>query len=326
MKKWFFEPLIIAGVVTSVSCLKKPNLQEDDKPATMAAVQSSLASTWGHADPATMNTNDFVYMETEQTIEQQDPRLVLQEGITVSQKNESSTDLNYTFLYQASTITNGQTQQSTREDHRCVAKTSDGCSGSSTQSSATLASSAAPVTTTSTNSNAVSASAVPVSLQTLGRMQAVAEVKQYSTDLQMTLGFERLINLAYACEKTDALTTYCKDQLKLDSCDIECSNLQVIEDTQDPPDLIKQQPGCGGLANCKLHVKTVSFDWSFKQVQGSVTQKQKINYSITLSQDLPFLARMTDYCSRGLIDVPTTGSKVLVSVCNHLRNYKSGTP
>lgn len=299
-------------LVGSLSCMKKPNMDENATPATPQEVQKALSQSWGQADPLTMTPNDFVYHETEQRLEQQDPRLVLQEGITVSKKEESANEFDYTFLYQSAVISGNQSQQSTREDHRCVAKTQSGCSQ--------------PAIATVPGSVAQSDTAATAAVKTLSRMQAAAEVKPYSSDLQMTLGFERFVGLIYSCVKSDALDKYCKEELGADSCDIKCSNLVSTDEVQDAPPLMKAQPNCGDLPDCKLRLHRVSFDWSFVLKKGTSAQTQKINYTIALSPDLPFLSRVVEYCSRGLIDIPQTGNKVLVSICNRVKNYKHASP
>lgn len=302
--------LVAALTATGLSCMKKPDMDENDTPTSVQEVQSAMAQSWGHADPATMAPNDFLYQETEQKLDQQEPRVALQEGITISKKEETTKEFNYTFLYQAAVITGDQTQQSTREDHRCVARTDDGC--------AATPSSGSPTTSDTT----------PAALKGLSRLQAAASgatIKPLSDDLQLTLGFERFLNLAYSCQKSDTLVKYCQQQLGLDTCDIKCSNLKAADETQDAPPLIQSQTNCGGLTDCKVHLKRVSFDWSFIATKGTETHKQKINYTIALSPDMPFFSRVMEYCSRGLVTVPSTGNQVLISVCNRVKNYKAGT-
>ena len=311
MSSWNHRLLIVALAMGTLSCMKTPDLNEKTSPASLAEVQNAMVQSWGTSDPLTMTPNDFLYQETEQTVEEQDPRLVLQEGITISKKEEAAKEFNYTFLYQSNVVNGNQNQQSTREDHRCVAKTSDGCE--TTTSSTT--------TTMSLPSGDATASSGNFAIKNLVRMQQ-ATIKPYSEDLQLTLGFERFMGLAYACQKSSGLDTYCKEQLGVDSCDIQCSNLVTKDELVDAPALIKAQTNCGGFKDCKINLKRVSFDWSFISKTGSVTHTQKINYTIAVSPDMPFLSKVMEYCSRGLVEVPSSGNKVLVGVCNRVKNYK----
>lgn len=286
--KHFLQPLLLTVLLTSVvSCIKAPEMEEDENPSTITDVQNALAESWGEADPLTMAPNDFLLQQTFRKIENGEDRLWLQEGITISKKEERATDWLYTYLYQTETLTSdGNTQQSTREDHRQVTK------------------------------------AEPT-MEVFNRAIALnGEIKPMADDLQMSLGFERLIGLAYACQLTSDQDKVCKEVLGYDSCEIKCFNLKVTEEMRPAPDLMKAQQNCGGLAGCSMRVKTVSFDWAAYYKKGEVTEKQKVNYSISMTQDLPFFSRVTDYCYRALASAGT--QKALVTVCTRLANYKGG--
>lgn len=294
MKNWKNYLVMLLATSSVISCVKQPQ-EEEEVPTTIDAVQSSLSDAWGHADPLTMTPNDFLFQETEQKLETNpSPFFVLQEGVTVSKKEETDKEWVYTFLYQTKVYKQGQEgAQSTREDHRSVTKKDP-----------------ALAVTQQARSNAV--------------------LKPLADDYQMTLGFERLYNLAYACAKTDSLDKYCKEELKVDSCDITCSNLKVTEQMVPVPDLIKTQPNCGGYASCMYRTKKVAFDWTIALTHNGAVEKQKVNYSVTLSPDMPFLSRMTEYCYRQLVTIPPHDNqaeqKVLVTTCTKLRNFKRGTP
>ncbi|MGZ3781894.1 MAG: hypothetical protein ACXVCY_14680 [Pseudobdellovibrionaceae bacterium] len=296
IKNWKKITLVLVSSSTMLSCIKDP-VEEPIIPTTPAALQSALADGWGHADPATMQPNDFLFQETEQKIETDpNPFYVLQEGITISKKDETSTDYIYTFLYQTRVIKRDQeSPAATREDHRTVAKPN---------------ASAATMVTSSDPMNFIK----PLQRNTI---KAMAE------DYQMTLGFEKLYSLAYACTKSAALDKYCKDQLKVESCEIECSNLKSTEQTVPAPDLIKAQDNCAGYENCTLHTKKISFDWTIALKNGQTIEKQKVNYSVILSPDLPFFSRMTEYCYRQLVTVQN--QKLLVNTCTKLKNFKKGS-
>lgn len=318
--------LIFVFLSTLLSCMKKPNLDEPSTPASLMEVQKAMIAAWGQADPASMMPKDFMYQETEQRIELQEPKIVLQEGITVSKREETDNEFNYTFLYQTAVPTSDQTQQVTQEAHRCVSKTSDGCQPNTASDAVTVNSIShhLPHLLTDLVSFAGNKNADPiVILKNLTTMQN-AGIKTMSNDSQLTLGFEKFVSLAYACQTSAAVKKYCVDKLGADSCEISCSNLTTAEEIQPAPDLIKSQPNCGGFTDCKINIKRVSFDWNFILVKGKSTQKQKINYTIAVSPDMPFLSRVNESCSRGLIDVPQIGSKVLVGICNRVKNYQPG--
>ncbi len=314
MMSWASRVLILALAAGLLSCMKQPNMDEDLTPATLQEVQKAMATSWGQTSPLSMKVNDFVYTETDQRLEQQDPRVVLQEGITVSKKEETDKEVNYTYLYQIAVVTGDNAQQSTREDHRCVAKTDAGCAPSATT---------APTPGSTTDP-------VPAVLKDLMALNKKAQaktdsaaVKPLADDYHMSLGFEKFISLAYACEKTDTLDKYCKEEMKVDSCDIKCGNLKTADELVDAPSGMKQQPNCAGLKDCKINLKRVSFDWSLVTKTGTETHTQKVNYSIALSPDLPFLSRVIEYCSRSLYALGNTGNKALVTICNRTKNFKA---
>jgi hypothetical protein len=224
-----------------------------------------------------------------------EPRLALHEGITITNIIEESTKYIYKFAYQADIINaDGTSKPWSREDSREVMK-------------------ATP---------SVTDAALKVAQTNLHKLSSV---KTMADDLQMTLGFERLIMLAHSCEMTDELQKYCVENLKLDSCEIKCGNLTSVAEVRDAPPLMAKQPNCGGLADCKLNVKKVSFDWTILMKTGQTVEKQKVSYSLAMTQDLPFLSRVLDYCSRGLVQIPNSSSKVLVTVCNRVKNFKRDT-
>ncbi|MFM6926894.1 MAG: hypothetical protein ACKOX6_00430 [Bdellovibrio sp.] len=301
MRSYLKYALVLALTAGTLSCMKQPELEENDVPTTLEAVQSSLINAWGTVSPLTMLKGDFVYQETDQKIDNMDPKLALQEGITISNITETSKEYDYTFLYQSAVITGDNSSQSTREDHRSVLKDTNAGSNS------TLV------------QNNVSQAALKVAQLNLRKLSSV---KAMADDLQMTLGFERLIMLAYSCRMTDELQKYCKENLKVDSCEIKCSNLSATSEVRPAPDLMKAQPNCGGLQDCQMNVKTVSFDWAILLKTGNITEKQKVTYTLSMTQDLPFLSRVLDYCSRGLVQIPNSSTKVLVTVCNKLKNFK----
>ncbi|MGZ3769204.1 MAG: hypothetical protein ACXWRG_06045 [Bdellovibrio sp.] len=292
--QWKRSAVVFLTAVSTLSCIKEPK-EEANVPATPQEVQTALAKAWGQSDPLTMTPGDFLFQETEQKIESNtDPFFVLQEGITISKKEETSTDFLYTFLYQSKVIKQNQEgTASTREDHRTVSKPS--------------------------------ATTTPAVVNNLNSLEYIKELKlgnveTYADDYQMTLGIERFFGLLSACFKSDSLDQYCKNQLKLESCDIQCSNLKVTEEVTPVPALMKVQPSCGGYANCSINTKKVAFDWTISLKNGQAVEKQKVNYTVSFSPDFPFFARMTEYCYRQLITVQN--QKVLVNTCTKLRNYK----
>ncbi|WP_413295310.1 hypothetical protein ACLSU7_09425 [Bdellovibrio sp. HCB185ZH] len=303
------QVLTVAVVAGSLSCMKTPDLDDKAVPASAQEVSSSLVDGWGSVSPLTMLKGDFLFQETEQQIDTMEPRLVLQEGITISNVTETADQYDYTFLYQTAVISGENSSQSTREDHRSVLKSN------ATDSNSVQAASKKSLKSTDSAALATAKSV----------LAKKSDVKTLGDDYEMTLGFERVLMLANSCVMTDDLLKYCKETLKVDSCEIKCANLTKTSEVRPAPDLIKQQSNCGGLPNCQLNVKKVTFDWSILLKTGTTTEKQKVTYTISMTPDLPFLPRVLDYCSRGLVQIPNSTTKVLVTVCNRLKNFQRNT-
>lgn len=289
------------GVLTALtiltSCMKKPDMTDPEvAPTSLQEVQSALSNAWGQADPSSMAPQDFVYSETEQKIEADDASVVLQEGITVSSRVEEAKDFLYTFVYQTVDILNGVSEASTRQDTRTVTKDRN-----------------TPL----------------VAVHDLQRMQDLAQrsaskTAQPAVEHQMLLGFEKVLSLAFACHASDDLIKYCKDTLKVNNCDVQCNNLQVSNEVRPAPEQIKSQANCAGLPNCQMNVSKITFDWILILYADTGIERQKVKYEVATSTDLPFLSRVIDYCTQGLVTVPQTGSKILISVCDRMRNFKHG--
>ncbi len=308
MNKLLQRLLILAAVAGSLSCMKQPDLDDIVVPASVEEVSGALVDAWGTVSPLTMLKGDFLFQETEQQIDTMDPRLILQEGTTISKITETADAYDFTFLYQTAVISGDSASQSTKEDHRTVTKASSESSDVATAARKQSASQDPALATAKAVLNAKS-----------------TDVKVMADDYQLTLGFERVLMMANACVMSDALLKYCKEELKVDTCEIKCGNLKKETEVRAAPKLIQQQPNCGGLPNCKMNVKKVTFDWSIILKTGGNTEKQKVTYTLSMTPDLPFLSRVLDYCSRGLVQIPNSTTKVLVTTCNRLKNFQRST-
>lgn len=268
--------VVLLSLLVTTSCMKKLADSDDDGPAVSAeSVQDSLIQAWGDVDPATIQKNEFAYFEREQKIQDEDPVTILQEGITVSDRQVGSDEIVYTLLHQINDLSNGSSKLSTTEEQVSV-----DLSGTSAMKEMALAA------------------------QSLN--------KEDSGVQQTALGVQTMQSLVTACVKdTD--------------WDVECHNLQYSETTRPAPDLVKDQANCLGLPDCQIRVRNVSFDLvlNVKNDDGT-TSRQKVQYWVAVSPDVPYLSRLMDFCYRGLVDVPSLGQKVLVQTCSYVKNFKPG--
>ena len=275
-------------------CVQIPNMDEDETPTTVEAVVESLSAGWGSTDPLSMKKGNFILNHTYRTIDNGEEKLVLEEGVTVFDQIERANDYLYKFLYQTRYKDNlGNEKINTTETQRVVNK--------------------------SENILEDISEAHTLGMHPLLNFSKKKDLSAYAEDYRMTLGFENLVGLAYACELSEDQQKYCREQLKYDSCEVKCFNLKKTSAVVDKPPYMKQITPCSDPLNCKTTYETVSFDWAVYYKKGANTEKQKVNYSITMNQELPFLARVTSYCYRTLVAVES--QMVPVRFCNRQENY-----
>lgn len=284
--KWMLVSALTLGLL---SCMK----EEEDAPEIPASAQevgTAIAEAWGNTDPLSMEPGDFLAQDTEKKIDNAtEPFFVLQEAVQVKTKTEKTDHFEYVFLYATKVEQQGvEGQQSTRETPPLSVYKPD------------------------------PAEASVASVKTLEKA-----IRPMADDYTMTLGYFQVANLIYACANSEDQNKYCQKNLGVDSCEIQCSNLKASEKVVPVPQGIKDQANCGGFANCSYTVKTVAFDWTIVLRKGQSVEKKKVNYSVSMSPDLPFLARMTEVCNRQLYAVQT--SQVLVTSCTKQRNYLKAT-
>lgn len=275
-------------------CVQIPSMDEDETPTTSDAVVESLSASWGTTDPLSMKKGNFILNHTYRTIDNGEEKLVLEEGVTVFDQIERANDYLYKFLYQTRYKDNlGNEKINTTQAERVVNKSANAIEN-------------------------VSEEKIQAT-HPLANFLKKQSLSTYAEDYRMTLGFENLVGLAYACELSEDQQKYCTEQLKYDSCEVKCFNLKKTSTVVDKPPYIKQIAPCSDPLNCKTTYETVSFDWAVYYKKGDNTEKQKVNYSITMNQDLPFLARVTSYCYRTLVAVES--QMVPVRFCNRQENY-----
>lgn len=105
---------------------------------------------------------------------------------------------------------------------------------------------------------------------------------------------------------------------------VSCHNLKVKTETGAPPSLVKQQANCGGIPNCEMTYKRVSFDLVLKSQTPSGLKEDKVNYSVVVSPEAPYLAKLMSFCYRGVITVSPSNAQYLVQLCDRVLNFQSG--
>lgn len=103
---------------------------------------------------------------------------------------------------------------------------------------------------------------------------------------------------------------------------VTCHNLKIKTEKGAPPSLIKQKANCGGIPQCEMTYKKVSFDLVLKTQTPSGIKEDKVNYSVVISPEAPYLARLMNFCYRGVITVSPSNAQYLVQLCDRVLNFE----
>lgn len=309
--------VVAALSLTTTSCLQKEDEAAKEKPFAAQDIASELNRAWDYtdikSDPiSTMKVGNFVYFDNTQQLETAAPRVYLQEGITLMTRTVGTDPENikndlyvYQFGYETKSYTGDTPTQSTRQQTRTA--------------SIEKPTPAAPTSAASVQTAALKGASQDLQLMSIG---ADSVIRPMEEDLVMQLGYEKITALPYYCVSSPDLEKACQEQLGADTCSRSCSNLEAYQEIVDPPDLIKNQSNCAGLPNCKLTLKRIKFHSTLTVVKKGATQTQKTIFSIAIAPDLPFLARVTEFCQRRLFDY--NSSKILLTNCTNLKDYQAG--
>lgn len=122
MSKWW-RALAASVLAFSVgaSCMKKPNLNDNDGPqASAEQVQNALLAAWGDGDASNIRLNEFSYSEKEVALSDLPSQVVLQDSKTVARLDDPPEDPSLRIvriLHQIKEFTaDNQEKLSTRED------------------------------------------------------------------------------------------------------------------------------------------------------------------------------------------------------------------
>ncbi|MFS4458419.1 hypothetical protein [Bdellovibrio sp. HCB2-146] len=297
LRNLLLSALAITAVATTSCINRDEDTSENEKPTTAADLATVLDEAWVYSDakssPLEMKVGEFALFHTTQQLETQQPRLYMQEGINLM-KIEVKPDTEepeylkhtYTFAYETAIYTGDNAQQSTKEQGRAYY---------------------------TKNPQA----ATPAVLNLLGPKG----LHLMADDIKMELGYEKLLGLAmYSCTNSEELVKACQEQLGAETCSRACTNLETSDEVVNAPESMRSQPNCGGLSDCKIHQKRIKFNSTLTVKYKNMTETQKVNYSFAVSPDLPYLARMPEFCVRALASY--NSGKFLVTNCVKLANYR----
>lgn len=101
-----------------------------------------------------------------------------------------------------------------------------------------------------------------------------------------------------------------------------CYNFKSQTEMLMAPAAVIASNNCKPGSNCYLRTKKISFDFISTDEKN---EKQKVNISVRLTRDTPYLGRVIEFCQKTLVPYGEVGQKVLVEICQTINNYKFGT-
>lgn len=297
-----FSPLFhlaISCVLVGSGCLKPPSQTLDHGPEVPASeVQLAILDAWGSADPATIGAREFESLEQDQKISTLDPRVVYKEATEVCSREVKGDEITYNLLLRSTSINEtGSFKPETSIIQELVVKNP------------------------SITQNLLSAArepAFPNSIEALQKSMASGRGGLFQNDnngkvQENSLGLQTVLSMFDACVKSK-------------NWDVTCHNLKVSHGWTLPPIGVSSRPDCGGIPNCQISFKRISFDLvvNLPSSDGKSTHEEKVIYDFTISQDVPYLSRLTDFCYQGL--VVASGQRILVKICNRVQNFIKELP
>jgi hypothetical protein len=286
-------------VVVSLSatrCLQAPSSTDDNGPVVAASdVQTAILNGWGHADFASALKDEYLYIEQDQKISTLEPRVVYKESTQITNRvidPEDAKYLKYTMLIRSTSLENGTFKPITSsEDEFSVLNTDP------------------PMTAPETAENAAK---FPDSMEALQKSMQNGTVGLLSGEPRNHfLGIMAVQNMLLSCVKGP-------------NWDVTCHNLQISEGVRSAPTGVASRPDCGGIPDCKIRYKEVSFELvvNLPATAEQEARSEKVVYDMVFSPDVPYLSRLLDFCYQGMI--PTANQKVLIKICNRVQNFEHG--
>ena len=269
-------------------------MEEDlGEPMKPEAVAEKMIVSWGNTSLEQVLKDDFLATEKTIKISNLNPNLTLRKGMTVTRLEdfnlEDGSPARYIhMLVQSEEIAEGQeTRLSTREKRIGYQKETS----RSTQSEQARA------------TNVLNELTRDLSIRRPGTVQQ----KDIEDEIQLT-PYEMFRGLVFLCAQEG----------------VECFKLETQQIEETVPSEISQDPSCRGIPNCRwklTYVQLVSFI-STIDPETNTESKSKAIIKLKISNDLPFLSRLVEYCYEGITTYQS--QKFPVSVCHKLKDFRRG--
>ena len=103
-----------------------------------------------------------------------------------------------------------------------------------------------------------------------------------------------------------------------------CHSLAVNEIAYKVPANSAHQHDCPDLFNCTVKAKKIEFDQLLNYKLDASGKPHRIHHSFIISQEVPFTARVLEYCTRSLYDLQGIEQKILADICYKVNKYTFG--
>lgn len=284
-------PLMILSLLAGTSCLQEPNLKTENGPEVPAQdVQKAILDAWENADFNSIKKDEFIYLEQDQKIASLDPKIVYKESSQILDRTEADANTwRYRFLIRSQAFENGSFKPVTAYEN-------------------TIDMPKSPSLTSLSRSKA----SFPDSVEALQKSMAEGRVGLASSGgNNHYLGILTIQNMLAQCVKSE-------------EWDVTCHNLRVSQTVGAPPAAVVNEPNCAGIPNCQIRYRKIAFDLvvNLKDEDSGSVRTEKVIYEMTISPDVPYLARVMEFCYQGM--VPTATQRVLVKMCNRIEKFQAG--
>lgn len=284
--------ILVTSLALSSSCMQKPELKDDPiTPVEAVQVQQSLISAWGNIEPTSMVKDDYVAIDSSIKGYGQAAQIQLQ----IATQIMSKTEVNNTYVFDFA--------------QRAVIYSTD------------------PVC------DFVNTFRRVADVPSISNVNSVA-IRNWHKPLAEQFAIKNQINKS----NDEAALNQCDDiakkfyypmsfeivQFALGLCSdtqdyqVDCYNLKVKTETRVSPDRLNSK---------KIATQTVIFDQvaaPTQQAEKSTVEQSKVTYEITLSQEAPFLARVLEFCRKGMVSA-TNGQKTLATICDSVKSFQHPT-
>lgn len=105
-----------------------------------------------------------------------------------------------------------------------------------------------------------------------------------------------------------------------------CHNLQITEVNHRVPPASAYQHNCADVYNCTVPAKRIEFDLLQKYNLDENGKPNRVHYSLVISKEVPFTARVLEYCTRAVYKLSGVEQKVLADLCYKVNKYTFGQP